>query len=106
TEIQDLDDAVLGHEQILRLQIPMHDPLLVRCRQTLSDLGRVLDGLARWKCSAGEARSQRLSFEQLRDDVWRSLVRADVIQRDDVGMVETARGMGFLLEARKTVSVA
>ena len=45
-EVQDLDPAVLRQKQVLGLQVPVDDPLLVRRGETLGDLHRVLDRLA------------------------------------------------------------
>ncbi len=46
TEVEDLDPSVVGDEQVLGFQIPMHDPLLVRRRQALCRLDRIFGGLA------------------------------------------------------------
>jgi hypothetical protein len=45
-EIQDLDAAVTGHEQVLRLEVPVHDAFLVRRREPLDSLRSPL-GLGR-----------------------------------------------------------
>ena len=46
TEIQDLERAVAGDEQILGFQIPVDDAPLMRGRKPGSDLSRIFDGLA------------------------------------------------------------
>jgi hypothetical protein len=39
-EVDDLRMAVVGNHDVGRLQVAVNDPLLVRARQSLSDLGR------------------------------------------------------------------
>jgi hypothetical protein len=41
----------------------------------------------------------RLALEQLRYDVGRTIVLADVVNGEDVGMIDRGGGTGFLLEA-------
>ncbi len=115
-EIEDLHAPVGGDEQVLRLQVAMHDALFVRTRQAVSNLDRVIDGLADRE-SSGRARrttrsrpsreplAQRLSFEQLRDDVGRPVVRADVVDREDVGMVQRGGRPCLLFKAAKAIGV-
>ena len=81
-EVEDLDAPVLRHEQVLGLQVPVDDPLLVRRREAARDLDRVVDRLARRRAAPpASALAQRLALEQLRDDVRRAVVRADVVDR-------------------------
>ena len=70
-EVEDLHAAVVGHEDVLGLQVPVDDALLVRGREAVGDLERVVDGLALREGAAREDRPQRLAFEQLQDDVGR-----------------------------------
>ena len=49
--------------------------------------------------SAGQPGAQRLPFEQFRDDVRRSVMSADVVDRQDVGVVQGSGGARFLLKA-------
>ena len=84
TEVEDLDSPVFGDEEVLGLQIPMHDSLLVRGSEPVRDLQSEVDRLARGKGAASEAGAQRLPFEKLRDDVRRVVVRADVVDSGDV----------------------
>ena len=60
-EVQDLDPAVVGHEQVLGLQVPVDDPLLVRRRQPVRDLDRVVRGLAHRDRAARRARARSVS---------------------------------------------
>jgi hypothetical protein len=65
----------------------------------MRDLNRVIDGFANWQCAAIQALSQRLTFEQLGDDVGCAVVLADVMNSKDVWMVQGRCRPRFLLEA-------
>src|SRR6185369_489618 len=43
TEVENFYSAIFGDEQILRLQVTVHDALLVSGSQTLRDLNSILD---------------------------------------------------------------
>ncbi len=104
-EVEDLHPAVVGDEDVLGLQVPVDDPLLVRGGEAVGDLERVVDRLALRELAAGEDRAQRLAFEELLDDVGRAVVLADVVDGGDVGVVEDAGGLRLLLEAAQAVGV-
>ena len=90
-EVEDLDASVFGDEDVLGLQVAVDDALLVRGRQALGDLRRVVDRPCAARSGRPRARAERLALEQLLDDVGRAVVLPDVVDRRDVGMVEDAR---------------
>jgi len=45
-EVEDLDAPVARDEQVLRLQVAVNDPAIVRCAKPLGDLDRVVHSLA------------------------------------------------------------
>ena len=49
--------------------------------------------------------AQRLAFEQLEDDRRRTLVGADVVNRDNVWMVQNPGHAGFLFESAPPVAI-
>jgi hypothetical protein len=77
----------------------------MRRREALGDLDRVVDRLARGKRAARQPRAQGLAFEQLRDDVGSAIVRPEIVDRGDVGVVQAAGGLRLLLEAPQPVRV-
>ena len=82
-----------GDEEVLGLEIAMHDALLVRRRQAARDL----HARSRSLCAAGAAAPRkwsrrRLAFEQLGDQIGRAVLLADVIDGENVGMVEAPTG--------------
>ena len=104
-EVEDLQPTVVRDEDVLGLQVPVDDSLLVRRGETVNDLERVVGDLARRQAPAGEDRPQRLALQQLLDDVRLALVRADVVNGRDVRVVEDSRGFGFLLEPAQPLRV-
>ena len=93
------DASVARDEEVLRLQIAMHDLLVVRGGQADGDLDADLDRLARRGRSSLEPLPQRLPLEQLRHGIGRSLVHADVMNGEDVRVRERRDRLGFALEA-------
>ena len=67
-EIENLETAVLRHEQVLGLEVAVHDPFLVRRGQAVRDLQRVVDRFSLRQLPARERGAQRLAFEQLHDE--------------------------------------
>ena len=98
-EVEDLDDAVPGDHQVLGLQVPVHDPARVGGGQALGDLGGDLERLLERRRSAVEQLAHGLSVDELHRDVGDAVGRADVVDRDDVGMVQGRGGAGLGLEA-------
>ena len=110
TEVENLHAAVVRDEDVLRLQIAMDDALLVRGGEAVRDLHRVsFDEALRTRRSrpavAAQPLAQRLALEQLRDDVRRAVVRADVVDREDVRMIQRRGRARLLLEARQTLGI-
>ncbi len=91
-EIENLRASVFRDQNIVRLQIAMHDSRRVRRRKAARDLGANVERLAQSEFGA----AQSLAINELADHV----AIADVIHRDDVGMIERGHGSCFLLEAR------
>ena len=104
-EVQDLHPAVVGDEDVLGLQVPVDDPLLVRGAEAVDDLERIVDRAARGELASGDDGPQRLPFEQLLDDIGRAVVRPDVVDRRDVRVVQEPCGLRLLLEAAQTIGV-
>jgi len=71
----------------------------VRLAQAMRDLHGEVDYLGHRRRRAREAIAQRLALEELRHDVGRAVVRADVVDGQNVRMIERAGGQSFLLEA-------
>src|SRR5204863_7048278 len=104
-EVKELNAPVSSHEHVLGLQVTVDDPLLVLCRESVRELNRVVDRLARGQAVARELGSKRLALQELADDVRRPVVRTNVEDRRDVRMVQESGGAGLLLEAAESIRV-
>ena len=79
----------------------MHDAVLVGVGEPFRHLGRDLDrARGRERLAGRHQRAQLAALEELHRHVGDVAALADVVDGDDVGMVEAARGLGFLVEAR------
>ena len=77
-------------EQVLGLDVAVHDAFVVRRRQPGHDLQRDVERLLHRQGTGVEARAKRLPLEQFRDDVGDVTLHADVVHRQDVRMIERA----------------
>ena len=84
----------------------MHDAFLVRRGKAARQLRRVVECLASGQRRCSDSFAQRLPFEQFRDDVGRALMQAEVMDREDAGMIQRGCRPGFALETTEAVGVA
>jgi hypothetical protein len=104
-EVQNLHAAVVGQKQILRLEVAVHDPLTVRRGEAGGDLDRDGDRASRRKRPGSEPASDRLTLEQLRDDIERAVVGADVVDGENVRVAQRADGLRLLLQPPDQIRV-
>ncbi len=104
-EIQDLHAPVAEHEEVRRLEIPMDQPVIVRRGEAARDLERDVDRLARRERPLVQTLAQGLALEKLGHEVGRSLVRAHIVEHENVGMVQGAGRARLLLEASETIRI-
>jgi hypothetical protein len=105
TEIEDLHVATSGHEEVLRLEVPVNDSLRVGGRQPVRDLNRVADRLDRGQVAFLNSLAKRRALEELVHHEGSFVVGAHVEHRQHVRMAEGAGGTGFLLEAPQALRV-
>ena len=97
--------AVSGDEEILGLQVPVDDALLVGSGEALSHLQRVVHGLLLGDRTCIEFPAQRLAFQKLHDGVRDALVRSEVEDREDVRMGERRDRLRLALEPGQRVGI-
>src|SRR5262249_13671600 len=73
--------------------------LAVRLVEGVGDPDAVLQGLLQRKRALGETLRERLSREQLHDEILRVLLSSDVVERADMGMRKLRDGSRLALEA-------
>ena len=104
-EVEDLDVAVAGHEDVVGLQVPMHDTLAVGGGESLRDLQAPVDGLPLGDGRTVELPAQRFSLEELRNGVGHAVVGPELEDREDVRVREGRDGFGLALEPRERIRV-
>ena len=104
-EVEDLDVAVSADEEVLGLQVPVDDALLVGRGKALCDLQRVVHGLLLGDRTCVELPAQRLAFQKLHDGVGDAVLVAEVVDGKDVRMRQRRDGLRFALEPRERVGI-
>ena len=82
----------------------MNDALLMRGREAVGDLNRVVGDLAH-RQRGQQLLSQGLAFEQLFDDERGRALAADVVDGEDVRVIERGGRERFLLEPAQPIGV-
>ena len=103
-EVEDLQATVGRQEDVVGLQVAVHDAAGMRGGEPGGELQRQADGLALADRAAPEARPQRLPVEQLGDEV-RHLAGADVEDRQQVRVRQPGDRPRFPLEPREPIGV-
>jgi hypothetical protein len=88
TEVEDFDGAPVAHDDISRLEVAMDDAGGVSGRECVGDLRSVLQCVRDSKCGAPDDVGERRAGDVFHRDEVLAAVPADVIDRDDVGMIE------------------
>src|SRR2546421_5898406 len=105
SEVENLHAPIFGDEEVVGLQIAMNDSFLMRGGETVRDLTSVVGHAALGQRAAAHSLAHGLALEQLRDNIGRTIMRADVMHDEDVRMIERARGAGLLLESLQSFFV-
>ena len=84
----------------------MHDAARMRGVEAVRDLHGVFHQFVDRNRTPADAPAERLAVEKFGHEVRLRLVRADVVDGDDVGMLEGGGGARFLREAAQPVGIA
>ena len=104
-EVEDLRDRIgvrpTGKEDVFGLDVPMHDPLLVRSHEARQHLGEHVDRLEKRKASRlADAIGEGLAMEPFHDEVRAAVLEpAHVVDLADVRVSDSTRRTRLLLEA-------
>ncbi len=105
-EIEQLHAAVLVDHDVRRLQVAVHDALVVGALERPGDLQRDLQSLVERNRPGIQALVQVLALHHLHDEKPRALGLLDAVDRGDVRVFELGEHLGFALEPHHLVGVA
>ncbi len=94
SEIQQLYNAAGGCEDVRRFEVAMNDPFAMRGFERGSDLPGEPQSLSRRKSLRLLTINNRQPVNILHDQI----IRADIVNLADVGMIQRGNGFGFTLE--------
>jgi hypothetical protein len=104
-EVEDLHQSILGHHDVLGLQIPVHDPRFVCFRESCRGLcGEFQQPLDRKRTGVKDL-SKRPSLDVLHRDEPNGLDLVDLVDRHDVRVIQGGSCAGFLFEALQPFGV-
>src|ERR1022692_3026063 len=104
-EIQHLDLTARSKKNVCRLDISVHDPLGVRCRQSVRHLDADLKHLLGVHRMSGDALLQALALQLLHHDEGMPVVILNAMNGADVGMIQQRRRLRFSCEAFQRLGV-
>lgn len=91
--------------EVLGFEVTMSDALSMRGRESGRYLLRIIQSRAHRLRTFFESRSQFFAFQQLHHDERRTAVMADVVNRENVGVIESRCRASLLLKPPQTVFV-
>jgi hypothetical protein len=106
TKIENLHAVIASDENVVGLQVAMHNSFFMRGRESLGDFKGVFGRLAARECSGRQHLAQRLPFQKFRNQLAHVALLANIKDGENVGMVQSAQDSGFVLKAQKTVGIA
>jgi hypothetical protein len=106
-EVGHLHASVAVDDDVVRLDVAVHDPVPVRVRERCEDLARVLDDDARrGRAPRHDELLDVAAVEELHRDVVRPLRLAPVVDRDDVRVRERGGALRLAAEPLDELVVA
>ena len=98
-------DAVRADHDVGRLDIAMHDAERMGVLQGVGDLCEQLGGFREGEAAAREMIGERDAFDKIADEIWRAVVEADFVNRDDRWKAKLGDAAGFAQEAIEVLRI-
>ena len=105
-EVEDLDVAIGPEHQVVGLDVAMHDRCGMRGRKRRRRLDRDVENFAKRQRTALQPFAHGLALDELRHQEPRSVVIADLVNGQDVGMIERGSGAGFVQEPAHALRIS
>ncbi len=99
TEVEHLHSTVVGHDDIGRFQVAVHDSLLVCRAESLREGDRDLEDLIDRHPAVGDDPIERSPFDQLHGQELHAVGLFDRVHRHDARMVESGKRLGLAAES-------
>ena len=106
TKVENLHLTVARHEDVVGLQIAMHDALVVSGGQAPADLHGIVHRRTQRERCTGRPLAQRGAVEHLHGGIRNPVKSADVVNRDDVGMRERGQHFDLAVEPLPELRIA
>ncbi len=104
-EVEHLHPAVARAHHVRRLQVPVHDPLVVRRRQRLRQRHRHGEQVGLCHAPGRDERVEGLPLDQLHGQERDAVRLLDRMDGDDVGMIDRRDGARLALESLQAIGV-
>jgi hypothetical protein len=95
----------IRRDEVLRLQIAVREPFVVRGDETTGDLQCVVDRLPHRDWAAAQSFAQRFAVEQLHHRVGDRAGRTEIVNREDVRVRKNGDSLSLTLEAREPLRI-
>ena len=105
-EVEHLDVAVGPQHQVVGLDVAMHDRRGVGRGQRRRGLDADVEDLAKRQRSALETLTNGFALDEFRDEESCGVVIADLVDRQDVGMIERRCGTSFVKKTAEAFRIA
>jgi hypothetical protein len=104
-EVENLDEPLVGDHHVFGLDVPVDDSPRVGPGEPLGNLRREAEQLAQGERAFGKRLSQRDSFDEFHDEEEARSDLFHLVDRDDVGMVQSGGRARLALETVEPVPV-
>jgi hypothetical protein len=106
-EVEQFHTAIVGHDDVSRLQIAVDDSGGVGARQCVGDLNSILQCIFQTQSTFPDVLVERLAWHELHGDevggTIRQICAADVVNVDDAGVIQGGGRFRLLHKAALTV---
>src|SRR5207249_3313133 len=104
-EIDHFDVAVAPDHHVVRLEIAMHDALLVRRMESERDLDGDVERFNDRQRTRADVLAQRRAVDEFHRDERRAVTLADVVDGQNMWVIERRGGSRFVREATQTIGI-
>src|ERR1700735_542992 len=97
---------VVSQKNVCGLQIAVNDATIVRGSHSTDRLKRQIERFTHRQKGTAHPVAQRFAFEEFGNEVGRSVLHPYIVNREDVRMVQRARGTRLLFEPAQSLGIS